>query len=85
MRWHQDRTLDACCRVPFGRRASLDGRLSLASDTSYREQLPALLESVESWVAGTRAALESGGPILPIRRLSIRWLRRHRRPPYPTG
>ena len=39
---------------------------ALATDASYREQLPATLASVEAWVASTRAALESGRPITPL-------------------
>ena len=43
---------------------------ALATDASYREQLPATLESLEAWVNSTRAALESGGPILPMPAIS---------------
>ena len=39
---------------------------ALATDASFREQLPATLESVEAWVTSTRAALAGGGPIMPI-------------------
>ena len=39
---------------------------ALTADASYREQLPATLQSVEAWVTRTRAALASGGPILPL-------------------
>ena len=54
---------------PAGR--SVDGLgpmvdCALATDASYREELPATLELLEAWVTSTRAALVSGGPILPM-------------------
>ena len=39
---------------------------AVAADASYREQLPATLQALEAWLADTRAALQSGGPILPM-------------------
>lgn len=39
---------------------------AVATDATFREQLPATLESVEAWVASTRASLASGGPIAPM-------------------
>ena len=39
---------------------------ALATDASFREQLPTTLDAVEAWVTGTRVALASGGPIAPI-------------------
>ena len=39
---------------------------ALATDATFRQQLPATLASVEAWVSSTRAALESGGPITPM-------------------
>ena len=39
-----------------------------ATDASYREQLPATLEAVAAWLADTRAALQSGAPVMPMPR-----------------
>ena len=39
---------------------------AVAADASYREQLPATLEAVEAWIASTRAAIERGGPVMPM-------------------
>ena len=39
---------------------------AVATDASYRQQLPATLEAVEAWLADTRAALQSGGPVMPM-------------------
>ena len=55
---------------PAGFRA-VDGLGELAdyavtADASYREQLPATLRALETWLADTRAALDGGGPVLPM-------------------
>ena len=39
---------------------------ALATDATFREDLPATLASVEAWVTSTRAALDSGGPVTPM-------------------
>lgn len=39
---------------------------AVAADASYRQQLPATLQALEDWLAATRAALNSGGAVLPM-------------------